>query len=82
VKGRAHRYFDLLRSGKTSGEIAVSEGVSKRRVQQLTELAFIAPDVIRSVREGRQPVGLRSDWPMRHAFLPIRSARRNTFSAL
>jgi len=42
---RAHRYFDLVRSGKTFGEIAESEGVSKRRIQQLIELAFLAPDI-------------------------------------
>ncbi|HFQ13505.1 MAG TPA: recombinase family protein [Gammaproteobacteria bacterium] len=66
--GRAHRYFDLVRSGKTFGEIAETEGVSKRRIQQLIELAFLAPDIIRDVRDGKQPVGLISDWLMRHAF--------------
>ncbi len=78
----AHRYFDLVRSGKTFGEIAETEAVSKRRIQQLIELAFLAPDIIRSVREGRQPVGLTSDWLMRHAFTPIWSEQREQFSAL
>jgi hypothetical protein len=80
--GRAHRYFDLVRSGKTFGEIADSEGVSKRRVQQLIELAFLAPNTIRAVWEGRQPVGLTSDWLMRHAFSPIWSEQRELFTAL
>lgn len=80
--GRAHRYFDLVCSGKTLGEIAEIEGVTKRRIQQLIELAFLAPDVIRSVREGRQPVGLTSEWLMRHAFTPIWSEQRKHFSAL
>jgi len=80
--GRAHRYFDLVRSGKTFGEIAVSEDVSKRRIQQLIELAFLAPDIIRSVREGRQPVGLTTDWLMRHAVAAIWSEQRERFSAL
>lgn len=80
--GRAHHYFDLVCSGRTFGEIAETEGVSKRRIQQLIELAFLAPDVIRSVREGRQPVGLTSDWLMRHAFTPIWSEQREQFSAL
>jgi len=79
---RAHRYFDQVRSGKTFSEIAETEGVSKRRIQQLTELAFLAPDVIRSVREGRQPIGLTSDWLMRHAFTPIWSEQRDLFSTL
>lgn len=80
--GRAHRYFDQVRSGKTFGEIAESEGVSKRRIQQLIELAFLAPDVVRNVRDGKQPVGLTSDWLMRHAFSPIWSEQREQVSAL
>ena len=80
--GRAHRYFDLVRSGKTFGEIAEFEGVSKRRIQQLIELAFLAPDIIREVRDGKQPVGLTSDWLMRHAFSPLWKEQRELFSAL
>ena len=80
--GRAQRYFDLVRAGKTFGEIAEVEGVSKRRIQQLIELAFLAPDVIRSIRDGRQPVGLTSEWLMRHAFPPIWSEQRTRFAAL
>ncbi|MBS9718506.1 recombinase family protein [Pseudohalocynthiibacter aestuariivivens] len=80
--GRAHRYFDLVRSGKTFDEIAETEGVSKRRIQQLIELAFLAPDVIRSVRDGRQPTGITSDWLMRHAFSPIWSEQREVFATL
>ena len=79
---RAHRYFDLVRSGKTFAEIAYAEGVSKRRVQQLIELAFLAPDVIRAVREGRQPVGMTSDRLKRHAFSPIWIEQRDAFATL
>jgi hypothetical protein len=79
---RAHRYFDLVRSGKTFAGIAAAEGVSKRRVQQLIELAFLAPDVVRAVREGRQPVGMTSDWLKRHAFSPIWTEQRDAFAAL
>jgi DNA invertase Pin-like site-specific DNA recombinase len=80
--GRAHRYFDMVCSGKTFGEIADAEGVSKRRIQQLIELAFLAPDMIRNVRSGKQPVGLTSDWLMRHAFSPVWSEQREQFTAL
>jgi len=79
---RAHRYFDMVKSGRTFSEIADAEGVSKRRVQQLIELAFLAPDVIRAVREGRQPVGLTSDWLKRHAVSPVWSEQRDAFAAL
>ncbi len=79
---RAHRYFDLVRSGKTFAEIAETEGVSKRRVQQLIELAFLAPDIIRSIREGRQPVGMTSDRLKRHAFSPLWTEQRDAFATL
>ena len=79
---RAHRYFDLVRSGKTFAEIAEAECVSKRRVQQLIELAFLAPDIIRAIREGRQPVGMTSDRLKRYAFSPIWTEQREAFAAL
>jgi hypothetical protein len=78
----AHRYFDLVRSSKTFAEIAETEAVSKRRVQQLIELAFLAPDMIRAVREGQQPVGMTSDWLKKHAFSPSWTKQRDAFVAL
>ncbi len=79
---RAYQYFDLVRSGKAFAEIAEIEGVSKRRIQQVIELAFLAPDVIRAVREGRQPVGVTSEWLKCHAYSPIWVEQRNAFVAL
>lgn len=80
--GRGHRFFELVASGKTLDEVATIEGVSKHRIKQVIELAFLGPDIIRSVREGRQPVGLTSDWLMRHAFSPVWSEQREMFAAL
>jgi site-specific DNA recombinase len=78
----AHRYFDLIRFGKTYAAIADAEGASKRRVQQLIELAFLAPDIVRDVWEGGQPVGLTSHWLKTHAFSPMWDAQRDLFKAL
>jgi site-specific DNA recombinase len=78
----AHRYFDMIRSGKTYTEIAEAEGASKRRVQHLVELAFLAPDIVRDVWEGGQPVGLTSHWLKSHAFSPVWTAQRDQFKAL
>lgn len=78
----AHRYFDMIRSGKTYTEIAQAEGASKRRIQHLVELAFLAPDVIRDVWEGGQPVGLTSQWLKSHAFTPMWNEQRELFKAL
>lgn len=78
----AHRYFGMIRTGKTYSEIAEAEGASKRRVQQLVELAFLAPDVIRDAFEGRQPTGMTSEWLARHSFPPIWRDQREMFRAL
>jgi hypothetical protein len=59
---KAHRYFALVRSGKTYAEIAKIECVSNDRIQKLIELAFLAPDVIRDVYEGSQPAGITTVW--------------------
>ena len=78
----AHRYFELIRTGMTYQEIAQAEGASKRRVQLLVELAFLAPDVIRDVWEGSQSVGLTSEWVKSHAIPPIWKDQRELFSTL
>ena len=74
--------FDLIRSGKTYAEIAEAEGASKRRVQQLIELAFLAPDIVRDVWDGGQPVGLTSHWLKSHAFSPVWTAQQDLFRVL
>ncbi len=58
--------FAAVKSGKTCSEIAETEGISKRRMQHLLELAFLAPDSMRRVHEGQQPVGLTSEWLKRN----------------
>ena len=77
-----HRFFELIRSGKTYTEIAEAEATSKRRIQQLLELAFLAPDIVRDVWEGEQPVGLTSQWLKTHSFTSIWSEQRDLFKAL
>ena len=63
---RANDWLDQMKAGRTYAEIAQSAGTSKRRVQQMIDLAFLAPDIVRSIKEGRQPIGLTSDWLLRH----------------
>jgi site-specific DNA recombinase len=41
--------------------IADREGVTQRRVAHLVDLAFLAPDIVRSIVEGRQPPTLTAD---------------------
>jgi DNA invertase Pin-like site-specific DNA recombinase len=63
---RAHIWFESIRAGQTFDEIAAAAGTSKRRVQDMVGLAFLAPDMVRQVLEGRQPPGFTSDWCKAH----------------
>lgn len=78
----AHRYFDLIRGGKTYTEIAETEGTSKRRIQLLVELAFMSPDAIRDVWEGQQSMGLTSEWLKSHSVPPLWKEQRALFRTL
>jgi site-specific DNA recombinase len=63
---RAHVWFEAIKAGQTFDEIAAAAGTSKRRVQDMVGLAFLAPDIVRDVLEGRQPSGFTSDWCKAH----------------
>ncbi len=79
---RANRYLALIISGQTFTEIGETEGVTARRIQQLIELSFLAPEVIRDVFEGRQPIGLTTEWLLRHAYSANWKDQRELFRAL
>ena len=79
---RAHHWYGQLRAGRSFDEIAVAEGVSKRRVQQMVDLAFLAPDIIRDVLDGKQPLGFTSDWCLRHQLPSDWSEQRTLLASL
>ena len=79
---RAHAWFERLKGGATVTEIAEEAGTSKRRVQQMIEFAFLAPDIVADVLEGRQPLGFTSDWCLRHSLPPDWDAQRALIAAL
>lgn len=62
----AHAWFEQLKSGKTFAQISTDAQTSKRRIQQMIELAFLAPDILRDVLNGDQPMRFTSDWCLRH----------------
>lgn len=79
---KAHHWFAQIKAGKTFAEIAISEGISKRRIQQMIDLAFLAPDIIRDVLDGSQPVGFTSDWVKQHDLPSDWSAQRELLATL
>lgn len=67
---KARSWLGALTDGESYAEIAAREGTSKQRIQQLLPLAFLAPDIVQMIAEGRQPVGLTTEWLI-NADLPI-----------
>ncbi|MCA0271748.1 MAG: recombinase family protein [Proteobacteria bacterium] len=67
---KARGWLTALTRGEAYAEIAARESISKQRVQQLLPLAFLAPDIVQMIAEGRQPLGLTTEWLI-NADLPI-----------
>ena len=59
---KAHRYYEAITRGSTFEEIAEAENLTVRRVLQVIELAFIAPDIVKAIVRGEQPVELTARW--------------------
>ncbi len=80
MKGR--KWLAMVIAGKTFSEIADVENVSKRRVQDVTNLALLSPDVLDRVATGEQPVGLTTDYLIKTRFSAIWSEQCAQFTAL
>ncbi len=80
VKGR--RWLAMVVAGKTFSEIAEAEGVSKRRVQDVANLAMLSPDVLAAIVQGEQPAGLTTDYLIKTRFSAIWPEQREQFTAL
>jgi DNA invertase Pin-like site-specific DNA recombinase len=79
---KAHQWFEHVKAGATLSEIAKADGTSNRRVQQMIDLAFLAPDILRDILNGNGPMGLTSDWCMRHALPADWSEQRALLATL
>lgn len=80
AKGRS--WLAMVIAGKTFSEIADIEGVSKRRVQDVTNLALLAPDVLDGIATGEQPDSLTTDYLIKNRFSAVWSEQREQFAAL
>ncbi|WP_245912969.1 recombinase family protein [Litoreibacter ponti] len=79
---KAHAWFERIKSGETFTAIAKTEGTSKRRIQQMIRLAFLAPDIVRDVLDGKQPIGFTSDWCKKHELPSNWDDQRQLLAAL
>ena len=66
----AQNWFEAIRLGKTFEQIAKDAEITKPRILQMMDHAFLAPDIVKMIAAGKQPVGLTSEWLQRNA-LPI-----------
>jgi site-specific DNA recombinase len=64
---KAHQWFERIKAGQTLSDVAKASGTSSRRIQQIIELAFLAPDVTKMILDGNQPLGFTSEWVKQHS---------------
>ncbi|WP_170610836.1 recombinase family protein [Ruegeria arenilitoris] len=79
---KAQRWMAMILSGKTFAEIAEAEGTSKRRVQDVVDLAMLAPDILDAIASGEQPAGLTSDYLIKSGVPAPWSEQREQFATL
>ncbi|MFZ1663046.1 MAG: recombinase family protein, partial [Paracoccaceae bacterium] len=75
---KARGWFEALTRGESYAEIAEREAVWKQRIQQMLPLAFLAPDIVQMIAEGRQPVALTCE-ALINAEMPIVWADQRAF---
>ena len=63
---KAHDWYQQVKAGKTLSDVARANNTSSRRIQQMIELAFLAPDITNMILQGNQPLGLTSEWCKQH----------------
>ena len=72
----------MVTNGKSFSEIAEVDNVSTRRVQDIANLALIAPDILDAITLGKKPDGLSTDYLIKTRFSAIWSEQRAQFCAL
>ncbi len=73
---KPRRWLAMIIEGRTFGEIAMVEGTSKRRIQDIVDLALLAPNVFDAIASGNQPDGLTTDYLIKKGFPAIWSEQR------
>ena len=58
---KARNWFEAIKRGETFATIASREGTSRRRIQDVIDLAFLAPDILQQVIAGTLPLPAATD---------------------
>ena len=79
ARGRA--WFEELATGRARSlqDLAKRDGISRRYIRRLVDLAFLSPELVEAILQGRQPVALTAtrlteldlplDWTEQHKLL-------------
>jgi hypothetical protein len=82
ISGRLQRlWFEELATGRARSlhELATREGITRRYIRRLVYLAFLCPQLVEAILQGRQPIALTAtrlteldlplDWSKQHRLL-------------
>ena len=80
---KAHLWWDWIKNGDVESltEIAKREGIDKPKVTRLLRLAFLSPQTLRQIRDGKQPVGVTVKTLTREHDLPLLWEEQEAFLA-
>jgi site-specific DNA recombinase len=79
---KARRWLKMIIEGKTFAGIAEAESTSKRRVQDVVDLALLAPAVLDAIGSGDQPDGLTTDYLIKTGFSEVWSQQKKQFAEI
>ncbi len=68
--GRAHMWFDQMKTGSSFKEIAEKEKVDERLVARTIRCTFLAPDITSAILRGQEPSDLSSQKLLRLPSMP------------
>lgn len=80
AQGRA--WFEEIKVGMTMQAIADRENIKQRRVAHLVDLAFLAPDIVQAIVDGRQPATLTADRLIRSRHRSLWADQRGWIAAI
>ncbi len=65
---KARQWLAMINDGRAFSEIVQEEGTSKRRVQDVVDLAMLVPDALDAIDSGEQTDGLTMDYLIKSGF--------------
>lgn len=63
-----HQFLAMVKSGQSTQKIAEARGLSRKRVQQILEFAFLSPATVQTAIDAKLPDWMTTDWCLTHEF--------------